>query len=286
MLVSGNYEFRLDEWRERLPFVQACPSRGAVCSPAHVIEVENVRQAVLHGQDGIPADVFVMALGEPADRGVSKIGGLPFRPKSAPWPTGPDGPLTFLCQFRFVESRDILPFPVGDLLLIFYNRYFENPDDIYCEWRSLNETELVDDLPEEPWKRVVCHGFRHRSHDRVGDHEADIGRLATLLGEPEFDRFSKFRRWRGFKIGGLHWMLEHPLPYRQLPDLSSTDLVCGISSFAPASDGPFPWINQSTPIGMNERHRDDLQFYALGGFSIFIFRNRSDGSFFLYQDFD
>ena len=51
---------------------------------------------------------------------VTKVAGLPYRAAGLPWPLTDDGrPMTFLAQFCFEESRDLVGKLPGDVLLIF-----------------------------------------------------------------------------------------------------------------------------------------------------------------------
>ena len=152
--MPGVYRFRLSEWRARLgvngpiDFSRRYDTpdlrRHSLTSPIHLVALEDLRSQLaesgLLGQ-GIPADVFAFALGEPAERHVTKVGGLPYRPAGEPWPTfrpseadlqwslndwlrrwpsdwpapppdprdlsaWPELPQTFLAQFWFGDSRD------------------------------------------------------------------------------------------------------------------------------------------------------------------------------------
>ncbi len=79
---------------------------------------EMVREYVSFGSP-VPADVFVLALGDAPSRDCTKIGGLPL------WPHGHEGPrsmtgqpLPFLAQFCFRESLDIVDSLPEDMLQI------------------------------------------------------------------------------------------------------------------------------------------------------------------------
>src|SRR6266403_694498 len=56
------------------------PSGEIVTSPCHLATVEQLRAECLSKRclPTAPTDVFVFAKGEPPDRGVTKVGGLPF----------------------------------------------------------------------------------------------------------------------------------------------------------------------------------------------------------------
>src|SRR5262245_46005232 len=132
--------FTLDKWIKLFPL--SAEERRYVCGrsiigPGSLALVEQCRAAIQQRPNlGIfsegsvrqktnlgrtkPVDVFVLAKGEPPVRDATKIGGVPYRPRAKPWPLTPDGkPATFLAQFNFMQSRDILSSLPGDILLMF-----------------------------------------------------------------------------------------------------------------------------------------------------------------------
>src|SRR5262245_32788489 len=85
------------------------PNGEIITSPRHLAVVEQLRTECLGSKylPEVPTDVFVFARGEPANRSVTKIGGLPFWPKERSWPTGKSGqPMSFVAQFCFADSMD------------------------------------------------------------------------------------------------------------------------------------------------------------------------------------
>ncbi|HEY7152968.1 MAG TPA: DUF1963 domain-containing protein [Gemmataceae bacterium] len=138
-------------------------------------------------------DVVWFVDGEPIDRCVTKIGGLPYRPARLAWPTAVDGtPLSFLAQICFAASRDLIGDLPGDVLLVFM------PDepggisaDLYFEWfplglKHLIGSEMVSDAvsPFAPY-----YGFVQRRSESGRSHE-------------------------GFKIGGIPYWIQSD-EYRQ-----------------------------------------------------------------------
>src|SRR5205823_5036132 len=113
--------FPLDKEIKRLPwpFELNC----SICGPSDLAIVEQLRRAAdsVHSLGvRVPNDIFIFAHGEPKRRDVTKIGGLPYRPAHLPWPkTTESGPMTFLAQYRFTESTDIVGQLPGDILLVF-----------------------------------------------------------------------------------------------------------------------------------------------------------------------
>ncbi len=67
-----------------------------------------------------PTDQIFFTTGEPAERSVTEVAGLPYRAAGLPRPRTDDGrPMTLLAQFCFAESRDLVGKLPGDVLLIF-----------------------------------------------------------------------------------------------------------------------------------------------------------------------
>jgi hypothetical protein len=228
-------------------------SGGRITSPFDLAVVESLRREVL-GPDvppeSVPTDVFVFALGEPPAPHLTKIGGVPFRSGSKPWPTTKDGrPRCFVSQLSFVDSRDLYPDLPGDVLLVFVDPtdYF---DGYALEWVTLEERNLVTaaQIPEiwieasvnpftgDKYPRhmlvplQVCHGVVHRTFDLP----------------PRDPRFSNiFQGWQvacleGTKIGGVPAELQGPTTTKRF--------LGAIGSISPQPNCPFPWVNQPEPL--------------------------------------
>ena len=123
-----------------------------------------------------PCDVHVLGLGEPPCRWWTKLGGLPFRPKSQPWPCNAAGePYDFICQFWVGESADILPPCPAEVLLIFSMDgmiYTPSPaeDDLYFEWQNLDHNlELVQetDCLGKGYQDLIAYGCPYRTLDFI-----------------------------------------------------------------------------------------------------------------------
>lgn len=111
------YEFSIEQWRQ-MGLTEAVPLEEwvyfPIWGPLCLLFVEGLRErAAQLGPMGAkqPTDLFLFALGEPKQRDVTKVGGLQYRPEGKPWPrsTNTGEPLTFVAQYRFTESRDIIP---------------------------------------------------------------------------------------------------------------------------------------------------------------------------------
>ena len=129
----ANADFNLDNWYEffsnaehQSKYFQFCeggPYSPAISGPGSAVVSIRIREKVwpdLNPAAGIPTDIFVLGLGEPEDPRGTKIGGMPYLPKSIKWPTLSDGkPKEFIAQFNLADSREHLPNLPGDMLLIF-----------------------------------------------------------------------------------------------------------------------------------------------------------------------
>jgi hypothetical protein len=100
------------------------------------------------------SDVMLVHEGEPADRFVTKLGGLPYRPASVAWPRCHGEPMVFFGQVCFADSCDLFdPLP-GDVLLLFtHDEHDHTCGNIHYEWYPLGIEGLVNstDIPETPW---------------------------------------------------------------------------------------------------------------------------------------
>jgi hypothetical protein len=126
-------------------------------------------------------DAFYFVRGEPAKSFVTKIGGLPYRPAEVPWPSAEEGqPMTFLAQFCFSGSTDLVGALPGDVLLVFAEdnqAYYPSPygDDnrFRFEWYPLGLPNLLtaSQVPETSWKLVPCAGVVQRTSESRGSYE-------------------------------------------------------------------------------------------------------------------
>ena len=214
------------------------------------------RLLTLEGRDTgrqVPTDVFIMARGEPANRAVTKIGGLPFWPTDTPWPHDPYGcPLIFMAQINLTDSTDITgPLP-GDLLLLFATA---DCDEIKIIWSSCNgQSLLVDSVPKTDWTIDPCYGVLYRTVD-YPDITDDI---FAAYAQPYL-----LACLEGTKIGGVpRWIQDE----EQLPGR----FLCALSSVQPAFEQPYPFVNIPEPIttftelyGTNDLMIDDMGSYYL-----------------------
>lgn len=244
-----------------------------VTGPRDVAIAEQLRDELLTNlgvqvTSRVPVDRLVLLDGEPADRRVTKIGGLPYWPAARPWPATPSGdPMAFVAQFCFADSRDIAGGLPGDIMLFFaaeedFFGYEEEEKGAISlvAWVSLEETELVspDDVPAANWSVHPCYGAIYRSWDcHDPDEVADVDFRCLTIGALS-----------GSKIGGLpHWIqCEEDIPGQ---------FLCALSASQPDIESPWPWLNRAEPYKDPRSYPDDL--LVLGDVGCVYFFIDSDG---------
>ena len=188
----------------------------------------------------VPTDVMVWARGEPANRAVTKVGGLPFRPSDVAWPEDEDGkPLRFIGQLCFADSLDIVPALPGDVLLIFGDEdaLVAESERLVFEWRPLASGPLVSEVPVVEDPLVPYHAHLHRT----ADWDDEI--------------------FEGTKVGGL------PKYIQDVPDLSGT-FIGTLGSIAVPDDQRYPFVNVAEPRGKADEH--DLIIGDMGSLYLFL----------------
>lgn len=261
-------EFSADRWQQKLtPTVvdhpEALERFLLTDSPINVVAAEYYRHlAIKNGVDlgaSVPVDRFVFGRGEPFHRHLSKVNGLPYRPRGKPWPQDSDGkPMVFLVQFCFADSRDVVDDLPGDVLLVFVRAYGEPHalpllNSLVFEWYPLKMSNLTDDVPSPPFTFPRCYGERNRSVDYTEEPKAidSISRVVPLAAFPnnEFARHLVFKNitcYPRMKIGGS------PYYYKPPEDSSRGRYLGGFAGVNLVFDCPFPFVNESAPLGLRE----------------------------------
>jgi len=220
------------------------PKWEIVVGPAAVAVNEQLRaEALAAGErpgSRYPTDVAVWAKGEPADRSVTKIGGLPYRPSDAPWPVGETGEsLRFIGQLCFVDSRDLVPALPGDVLLVFGDddALVAEPERLVFEWWPLGLASLISQMPAVDEALTPFHAVLHRTED----WESAI--------------------FEGTKIGGLPKFIQ---------DQPSTPgaFIGTIGSISVSDDGRHPFVNVAEARGWS--HENDLMIGDMGSLYLFL----------------
>jgi len=157
----------------------------------------------------IATDVFVWARGEAPNPVMTKIGGVPYRPRSLSWPRDSEGKrIRFIAQLCFADSRDIVGDLPGDVLLIFGDddALLVEPKRLVFEWSNLGIQELAPEVPPMGAGELLTpyYGVIHRTEDWPDAGEEIGGRYGCpwLL-----------RVFEGTKIGGNpRFIQDEPTP--------------------------------------------------------------------------
>jgi hypothetical protein len=247
--LEADYNVRVDGYR--------------VTSPVHLAVIEQIRtlyQDKLMRREKAPTRVFIFGKGEGTHRHNTKIGGLPYRPRTRPWPTSREGlPLTFVAQFCFASVPFELPQLPGDVLLVFGREELPIYGDaaaFFYEWFPLGLDDLAtsDEVPRTDWYVKPFFAVAHNSWDYT---EKWTGALFQNFQCPW-----RIVRFEATKIGG------EPTYARGLRRLPG-HYLCTIGTLSYAGNCPFPWINQEEPEIIDWATIQDLEVFlqwADGGF--------------------
>lgn len=259
---------------------QRPPEAYSITGPYDIAVLEQLQEeafATLPGIEREPTDIFVWNRGEPEQRAVTKIGGLPYRQAGKPWPVASsDTPMNFVAQFCFADSRDIIPTLPGDILLIFAEarKWGRGPGDydlllgnsygsdseVAFEWVSLGDFPLTTqvEIPKTPFQILPCYGTIHRTWDyptidgfayrHIAEHITPI--MAAT------------------KIGGIPPWIQ---PEEDIPGT----FLCSLDSTAPKISKPFPFLNVPEPSSYEDWDKSRALMIGDVG-TMFIFIN-SDG---------
>lgn len=279
------WTLRWETWPEK-PGCGAIKGCGStITGPAHIAHVEQLRAAAVGGNSDLPAtkcDIFVFAEGESPRRDVTKVNGLPYRPAGRPWPTSTDGdPMTFLAQFRFTESRDLVGQTPGDLLLVFATDDsllpFDQPQEsLLFEWYPLGLGDLVgaEACPPPRWRFAHCHGVRHRTVDYPGlEAERMLLRVVPSAARRHMPDDLVVRPLcclDGMKIGGAPLWYDSGAGPNWEP--IQGQFLCSLSAISPELRKPFPWINHPAPIPFDAAaFTQDMLLFCANGFILNFF---------------
>ena len=244
-----------------------------IAGPFDMFSVERLRnEHALRSGQPVPTDVFVFSEGEPKQRHLTKIGGLPYWPKNKPWPTTAAGdPCWFLAQLNFSDSRDLFPKLPGDLLTIYTEDeeswLHDGLETLHCVWQYVNDEPLISarQFPkfDFEFENVVCHGVIHRTFD----YPKSVKKASKL----SVRRSYLLAVVSGTKIGGVPNFLQGD------PKLSGTFLA-QIASVQPSIEVPYPWVNRKKPYGLSGRNSTNGSSFMIGDAgSIFLYLQK-DGS--------
>jgi uncharacterized protein DUF1963 len=210
----------------------------------------------------IATDVFVWARGEPPDPAMTKIGGVPYRPRSLAWPQDEGGnPLRFTAQLCFADSRDIVADLPGDVLLIFGDddALLADPEDLVFEWSSLGIQDVASEAPQPTTGEPLTpyYGIIHRTEDWPDAPAQFPDRYRNRWASPWL--LSVFE---GTKIGGI------PSGIQGQPTIGGRFLAA-LGSIS-ASYSAYPVINAPEPPGSSP---GDLMIGDMGSLYLFLDRH-------------
>src|SRR5271165_3488073 len=151
--------FDLQRWVQRFPLTRMKKDQDilrTLTGPLPISYVEQIRSEVKKtgGKLGTlkPVDLCVWQLGDSKVREATKIGGLPYWPAGERWPnTNRRKPYTFVAQFCFADSTEIVPKLPGDVLSVLAAD--SDYHDIELRWFKLGIRKLLtaDKLPTPQW---------------------------------------------------------------------------------------------------------------------------------------
>jgi hypothetical protein len=239
------------------------PKGDTITSPHDIAVVEQLRGELIPTvpeTERVPTDVFVFGKGEAPRPDTTKVGGLPFLPAARAWPRTPEGkPMTFVAQFNFADSHDIVGHLPGDVLLIFGDEdgiYSLDGAGMVFEWVLGSEDDIISasNVPATEWTISPCFGAIHRTWDYPGDPHVLAG----------FGAWQDVALILGTKIAGAPWWIqeEEPPPGR---------FLCTLGSVQPAFLQPFPYLN--VPEAINDTldpDRNNLMWGDMGTVYIFV----------------
>jgi hypothetical protein len=249
---SSSLSFDPNVWCDRIgplrPDSQRQWSVRDIIGPRDACELihlrEMVRDVVSLGRP-VPADVFLLSVGEPPLRDCTKIGGLPAWPYDRKWPQSTTGePLPFLSQFCFRDSMDIVGDLPEDMLLLFGDK--DAPSTIIAKWQSSKiGTRWIrrDEVPVVPVPQCFF-GSRWRT---VNYPDAEFGDPVTLSDGTSVEQVWLVCQLLGMQIGAAPYFPD----WGGLPH-SEGRAVCSMSAVFPIPDLPWPFMNRSAPLTAHE----------------------------------
>ncbi len=250
-----------EEFERRVQLIG--PGGDQLTSPRTLAIIEQLRREALDKQKWktVPTDVFVFAKGEPSRREVTKVGGLPYWPAGKPWPLRRNGqPMSFIGQFNFTDSLDLVGHLPGDVLLLFLADEGVWPP-IHHVWAKVTEQPLITPaaMPKTAFEFLPCYGAIHRSVD-----------YPELAVDDELEgkvyQHWNVTVWEGTKIGGV------PSGIQQVEE-NRGKFLCALGSPAP-SDKTWPFLNVAEPFDYRSEEAERLLMWGDAG-SLFIHIDRN-----------
>ncbi len=248
------------------------PDVDFISGPRTIAVLEQLRDEVFGDTSPltrVPTDVFVWTRGEPEQRAVTKIAGVPYRAAGKPWPLDASGrPRLFLAQFCFADSRDLIPVPLpGDVLLMFaateqprpdrFDLMWGRTDVLAFEWAQLEQSRLVApaEIPETGMHPLPCYGTRFRTWDYA------LGATTTRGTAEECDEWNEdddllldCAVMEGTKIGGIPPRLydEYEIRLDREEVLPPGTYLCTLASLMADVSRPYALLNMPEALDLRD----------------------------------
>jgi hypothetical protein len=244
-----------------------------ISSPSDLVGWEVLRER--HGivdRKAVPCDLFVWGTGKPPDRRLTRVGGTPWLPKRIPWPDIDGVVPSFLCQFDFRDSSDLVGELPGDLLLVFvaeeHTMLSADVERMRFLWVSSAETDVIAPRaaprPTHPFEFVRAWGVRYRSVDVPTKWDRAYAIAEKSKGS---DRVWSLPVLWGTKIGGV------PYDSQSIQRAVPAGYLCQLVSIQPSTKSLWPWADRRRPLQSSSEH--ELMIGDLGELTFFL---RDDGS--------
>ncbi|MEX0726324.1 MAG: DUF1963 domain-containing protein [Planctomycetaceae bacterium] len=286
--------YDLEYWIRQYPLQREPSHTGGdwwdarpVFSPSGIALNEQIRQAIwgnLADFEKIPCDVFAWAWGEPADRTMTKIGGVPYMDQSDCWPLDDEGrPMAFVMQVNFEDSLDLVGDLPANLLLVFSKVYHRgryialecDPDrEESCCFKWVDPQDVqwpLEKVLPTPLDLWPLHGHIFRTFDVPSLDLMNRSKWDSAVSEhPLYQNALPPAIYLATKIGGVpHWA------QGQDCDISprKSRFLCQLASDGSA-DGHV-YIGNLKPIEWEEReniYSHWLRFGDVG--SLYVFRKK------------
>lgn len=181
-----------------------------IVGPYDIVDNETLRARLITDEivkAKYPAGVFVWAVEDPQVAFATKIGGVPYRRASDPWPMVDGQPAVFLAQLCFADCNDCVKgnLLAGDVLLVFANAetHLGYETKFVTEWQTIeiDPAKLATraHIPVQPDWIPELYGVLHKTCD----YELRLTpTMESELIEQGYD-LDFLTRTHGSKIGGL-----------------------------------------------------------------------------------
>ncbi len=231
------------------------PSGAIITSPAHLCEIELVRKQYANTKDlgpRVPVDIFLWSIDPPEKPFLTKLGGTPHRESTIPWPNDNGKPFTFVAQFCFADSRDIVSKKIpGDVMLIFFKDAYGADDSIHVEWSAVElDSPLTSDrCPPPSFTVPQLSGHIYRTNEYPESRD--------VFEKAGHDQCYLFPTTQSTKIGRETFFIQGD------PRGPDDELLCALNSVHPTTYPPgakWPFIGLETLPEDWDKPDDDYQW--------------------------